>query len=107
MINLFKPLALSLLVISAAASAETCPKIISAINHGKTLVQIEVPENAKIEVSGEKQTVNTDRTVMLFKGDSRLTVTFSSGEIMKMKSDVIKIRSCVPDKSQSQKQGRP
>ncbi|ATF94489.1 hypothetical protein [Cedecea neteri] len=107
MINFSRSLVLSFLVLSAAASAETCPKIISAISQGKTLAQIEVPANVKIDVSGEKQTVNTDRTVMLFEGDSRLAVTFASGETMKMQSDVIKIKSCISDKILPQKQVHP
>lgn len=99
MIKLYKYIVASLILISAAASAQNCPKIISAISHGKTIAQVEVPRTAKIDVSGEKQSFDIeDKTAVLFEGNAKLAVTFSSGEVLKMQSDKIEISSCQSDK---------
>ncbi|WP_138089308.1 hypothetical protein [Cedecea neteri] len=107
MMSLSQLIAISLLFLSGGVSAQNCPKIISAISHGKTIAQVEVPTTVGIEVSGDEQSVNADNTLVLFKGDSKLSLTFPSGEILKMQSDNITIRSCIPDSTTAQKQAKP
>lgn len=107
MIIPYKSIALSLFFMSLSVSAQDCARIISAISSGKTIAQIEVPATVKLEVSGEKQIVNTEKTVMVFEGGSKLSVTFPSGEIMKMQSDKIEIKSCQPYKTSPHKHDRP
>lgn len=60
------------------------------------MASFEIPAAAKMEISAQHQQTNADMSKADFKGKVKLSLTFSSGEVMRINADELQVVSAAP-----------
>jgi hypothetical protein len=80
-------------LVGTSVLASVSTKMVSIISQGKEVTSFEIPSSAKIEVYAEHQETNTKDKKTTFKGGAIMSLTFSSGEVINIKTNELDIIS--------------